>query len=179
VTLIEVSVVVALSSIVMGIVISLAIALQQSDRKLRWNGVHTERLTALAETLRTDIRAASDVSVSTEKTLVVASAGVGETRYELTAMGCRRIVADVSAEAGSRRDFFAIDGAHSWIVERGTPGRRPLILVRMHYAKDEDGSERAAPLLVYAALGADLQAVVAPSSQAGGDAIEREREEFE
>ena len=162
----------------MGIVISLAIALQQSDRKLRWNGIHAERLTALAETLRTDIRAASDVSVSTEKTLVVASAGVGETRYELTAKGCRRI-ADASAEAGSRRDFFAIEGAESWIVERGTPGRRPLILVRMHYAEDEDGSGGPAPLLVYAALGADLQAVVAPSSQAGGDAIEPEREEIE
>jgi hypothetical protein len=51
--------------------------------------------------------------------------------------------------------LFAVGEAARWQVERMASGRRPLVAVTLEQPADH-GQTRAAPLLVYAALGADL-----------------------
>jgi hypothetical protein len=164
-TLIEVTVVVALSSIVMGIVISLTVALKQKDRAMRAFAVESERLSELSETLRTDVRRANDLSRPADTMLVMSSPNNSQIQYELTASGCRRTVTK-PGEAPTHVDLFAIGPAASWTIEQGPRGRRPLYIVTLHrLASAGDGESRVAPMLVYAALGADLPptAIVSPT----------------
>jgi hypothetical protein len=155
ITLLEVLVVVALSSLVMGVVVSFAIALQQSDRNVRSFFVRIERLSELAEALRTDIRRAADASLASEKKLAITLASGGEIQYELGESGCQRVVT-TDDKTPATREFFAVGACESWTLEHGTPGRRPLVMVTMRYAEtDKEAKSGPAPLLVYAALGAD------------------------
>jgi hypothetical protein len=160
-TLPEVMVGVALSSIVMGVLISLAIALKQRDRAIRSFAVESERRCELAELLRTDIRRAARVSLPDAMALVVTRPDGGETRYELTRAGCKRTVAD-SGGGKPRFDLFTVGSVTSWSLEPGPRGRRPLFAVTLNRASQKaDKDSRRVPLLVYAALGADLPSTAA------------------
>jgi hypothetical protein len=185
-TLIEVMVVVVLSSLVMGVMISFAVALQRSDRNVRGYAVRVERLSELGAALRSDLRQATDASLPETKTLAIKLAGGREIDYELADGGCRR-VSDAD-QLWPDREFFAIGAAESWTLERGATGRRPLIMVTMHFAKeDKDRESKPVPLLVYAALGADLPNVIASlpisseneTEQKPGDVEQEEAEEAE
>jgi hypothetical protein len=149
-------VVVALSTIIMGAVISLLVALMQRDQSIRLFAVQCQRQSELAEMLRADIRQAEDVSLPAETMLVVTAPDGGQTRYELAATGCRRIV----TRPGEQRPgivWFAIGPALSWVLEKGPPGQRPLLMVTLTYSNAESGKGSARfPMLVYAALGGDL-----------------------
>jgi prepilin-type N-terminal cleavage/methylation domain-containing protein len=156
-SLIEVLVAVAISSLLMGIVVSLMLGLKQWDRVSRTNSVRSEQLLRLAGVLRTDIRAGRDVLVSVEGPLVVMTASGEQLRYELGADGCRRTVV-APGDAAPRTDLFAIGQAANWIVERKATSRRPLVAVTLANAaaEGERGGPRLLPFLVCAAMGADL-----------------------
>jgi hypothetical protein len=155
-TLPEVIVAVTLSSIVLSVLISFTIALKQRDRTIRSFGVESERRRELAELLRTDIRDAVDVSLPSKTTLVVKRPGDSEIRYELTANGCNRTVVEPT---GSKAQFdsYAVGAAISWSLEQGPAGRRPLFVVTMNRRPRSSATDAGSvPLLVYAALGADV-----------------------
>jgi hypothetical protein len=177
-TLIEVMVVVVLSSLVMGVVISFAVALQRSDRNVRAYAVRGERLSELGAALRSDLRQATEVSLPEPKTLALKLAGGREIDYELADGGCRRVSG--AEQLWPDREFFAIGAAESWTLERAVTGRRPLIILTMSVAKhDKDRESQPAPMLVYAALGADLPGAVAPIQQSNGNESQQKTEEEE
>ena len=177
-TLIEVLVVVVLSSLVMGVVISFAVALQQSDRKVSASAVRGERWSELGAALRSDLRLAAEASLPEPKTLAIKLAGGREINYELVDGGCRRVGG--AADPFPDREFFAIGAVKSWTLDRGTTGRRPMIMATLNFAKnDKEHESQPAPMLVYAALGADLPNVVAPLPILNEDESERNTEEVE
>jgi hypothetical protein len=160
-TLPEVMVAVTLSSLVMGVLITLTIALKQRDRTIRSFAVESERRGELAELLRTDIRSATGVSLASATMLVVKRPGGGEVRYDLAASGCNRTVVEPN---GSKVQFdsYVVGTATSWSLAPGPAGRRPLFVVTLNRSPgSKDTEARQIPLLVYGALGADLPAGVA------------------
>jgi hypothetical protein len=157
-TLPEVMVGVALSSIVMGVLISLTIALKQRDRAIHSFAVESDGRCKLAELLRADIRSAIDVSISDHTMLVVTRSDGGEVRYELTPAGCKRSVSEPT-RGRPRIDLFTIGKAAAWKLEMGPHGRRPLFVVTLNRALQAIGDDSpTVSLLVYAALGADVPA---------------------
>jgi hypothetical protein len=157
-SLIEVTTAVAVSSLLMGTVVSLAIALKRADRNVRLANIHSARLIELAEMLRLDIRQGTGITLSENKALVISSAGGGESRYELGPQGCERSLG-VPGDKKMGRDLFAIGPADSWSIDERAPGRHPLYIVTLNRPKlDEDAKPRQMPLVIYAALGADLPA---------------------
>jgi prepilin-type N-terminal cleavage/methylation domain-containing protein len=154
-TLIEILVVVALSSIVMSVVVAVLVALIQKDRQVRLFGVHSERQGDLAEMIRTDIRAADDVSLAAQTVLLIEAPDKRQTRYELTAGGCKRILSEPGLEK-PRIDFYAIGPAIAWSLRQGPAGRRPLYIASLHRSTKNHKQSMAMPFFVYAALGADL-----------------------
>jgi hypothetical protein len=156
ITLIEILVVAALASIVMGVVVSVFVAILKQDRKVRRFAVEGERQFDLAESIRTDIRSASEVSLAAQTVLLIIAPNERETRYELTAGGCRRIVAKPGVDK-PRVDFFAVGPAVAWSLKQGPSGRLPLYIASLHRRVASDKNQSPAmPFFVYAALGADL-----------------------
>jgi hypothetical protein len=138
------------------VVISLLVSLRQWDRRLREGSARIEQALRLAQTMRTDIRQGTNVSLPAKDTLVITSNGNTETRYELAADGCRRTVG-IADKAATTRDLFSIGNASIWSLENGPPGRRRMIIVSFDRSDAaDDRPARPVPLLVYAALGADL-----------------------
>jgi prepilin-type N-terminal cleavage/methylation domain-containing protein len=155
-SLIEMLVVVALSSLLMGVVVSLMLGLRQWDRLSQTNNTRNEQLLRLATALRSDIRAGADVLVSVEGPLVVMTAAGEQLRYELISEGCRRtVIAPGTTEP--RVDLFAIGKAAKWNVERKVAGKRPLVAVMLEQDvhRNDPAARPLLPFLVYAALGAD------------------------
>jgi hypothetical protein len=171
-TLIEVLVVVVLSSLVMGVVIPFAVALQRSDRNARAFAIRGDRSFELASALRSDLRQATDASLPSPKTLAINLAGGREIEYELVDGGCRR-VGRATDRSLAEREYFAIGASESWTLERTATGICPLIMLTVNFAEtDKERQSQPAPLLVYAALGADLPDVVAPLLQSNGNESE-------
>ena len=158
-TLVEIMVVVALSSLLMGVAISLGIALKQADRGMRQADLRSDRWGALAETLRADIRQAVDVSRASAKSLVVSMPDGRDVRYEVGQDGCERIVMS-PGEPRAGKDLFEVGPADAWELEAGTTGRHRLLIVTMERLalsqRQKPTTRRSVPLVVYAALGADL-----------------------
>jgi type II secretory pathway component PulJ len=165
-SLVEMVVVVGLSTLLMGIVVSLMFGLREWDRLSRVNSVRNEQLLRLAGVLREDIRSGSEVHVADDGPLVVLTASGEQSRYELRPEGCVRTVAH-SGEAERLGDLFAVGVASRWIVKQESGGRRPLVEVTIEAksASDSPDKRRLLPFLVYAALGADLAAVEPPIEQ--------------
>ena len=177
-TLIEILVVVVLSSLVMGVIVTFAVALQRSDRNVRSLAVRGEQRSELAESLRSDIRRSAQVSLTSAKKLAMKLADGGEIQYELVDRGCRRIV---NAGGDSpERGLFAVGDAESWELEQEEAGRRPLLIVTLHSTKADKKSKMDSPsLLVYAALGADLPSVLVGVSQAIENQTKLDEEDVE
>ena len=100
-SLVEMLVVIALSSLVLGLVISLMISLRDFDRLSSTKNTRNAQLLRLADTLRGDIRRGNDVSLSVEGPLVVMTASGEQLRYELGPDGCRRTVIKPGAARSS------------------------------------------------------------------------------
>jgi prepilin-type N-terminal cleavage/methylation domain-containing protein len=164
-SLVEMLVVIALSSLVLGVVVSLMIELRQWDRLCRTTSTRNEQLLRLASTLRSDIRRGSDVLLSVEGPLVVMTASGEQLRYELGPEGCRRTVLARDA-AAPRDDLFAIGKASKWNVERRPEGRRPLlaITIRVEPKRNDPTAPPLMPFLVYASLGADASTLAAATN---------------
>jgi hypothetical protein len=152
-TLAEVMVTVALSTIVMGVVTSLLVGLRNRDRDLRDHATQSEHSLRLIETLRSDIRAGNDVASPNERVLHIRSNGNAQVQYELTAEGCRR--AKTSSDGNtSSSDLYSIGPAVSWTIDRRNNGRRPMLAITLHRAGGKQATP-ASPLIVYAIEGAD------------------------
>jgi prepilin-type N-terminal cleavage/methylation domain-containing protein len=158
-SLVEVLVVVALSSLVLGVVISLLVGLRQWDRRFLGRAVECDRLIELADALRADIRRATEFGVPSERQLTITTSTGAETRYELGPRGCTR-TAETADAVGRRTELYAVGRAAAWHVERDATGRRPLVKVTLDRIGSETETPRRVPLLVYGALGADLFAEV-------------------
>jgi prepilin-type N-terminal cleavage/methylation domain-containing protein len=153
-TLAEIMVAVALSSILLGMVISLAVSLQQWDRRLRGNGVRSDNVAQLGEILRSDIRHATEVTMPEQEVIIVTSPDQAKVKYELKPDGCRRTMTPAGSAAESH-ELFAIGSGTSWQVERDTSGRRPAIAVTLSKSPEDDQARNGSNMYVYAALGAD------------------------
>ena len=165
-TLVEVMVVVAVSTVLLSLVVTLAISLKQADRRMRHHGVTSARLVVVAERLRSDIRRGTDVSPSAGNVLVVTGTGGEQQRYELGPEGCRRSVVK-PGEVAPRGDLFAIGPAASWTIDEDAAGRHTLFIVTLNRPEPDDVNkrQRGMPLLVYAALGADLPVAAGSASE--------------
>jgi prepilin-type N-terminal cleavage/methylation domain-containing protein len=155
-SLVEMLVVIALSAMVMGVVVSLMLELRQWDRLCRVKNTRNEQLLRLSTTLRSDIRRGNDVLLSVAGPLVVMTASGEQFRYELGPEGCRRTVV-TRDDPVPRDDLFAIGRASKWNVERRPAGRRPLLSVTIENGevRRDPAAPRLIPFLVYASLGAD------------------------
>jgi prepilin-type N-terminal cleavage/methylation domain-containing protein len=162
-TLVEVSVVAALSSILLGVVISFTVGLRQWDRRFREHGLHNEQAARLSNCIRDDIRQAREVSLLAESVLVITAPDESQTRYELQPDGCRRVVKQPRGASDKKVESFNIGPAKSWRLEHGAPGRLPAIIVWLEGSRP-DKSSVGSILFVYAALGANLPT---PPTKAG------------
>ena len=155
-SLVEMLIVIAISSLVVAIVVSLMISLQKFNRNSVANNAHSDQLLRLAETLRSDIRAGNDVRLTDEGPLLVTGSTGKEVRYELTADGCRR-TATTPAGDETRTDLFTIGKATKWNLEQLAPGRQPLVAVTLSQPVNKNASEahELLPFVVLAAVGAD------------------------
>jgi hypothetical protein len=106
--------------------------------------------------IRTDIRAADDVSLAAQTVLLIEAPNEREIRYELTALGCKRIVNEPGRGKPSV-DFYAVGPALSWSLEQGPSGRLPLYIASLQRSIATKKQSAAMPFFVYAALGADRQ----------------------
>jgi hypothetical protein len=156
-SLVEVMLVVALTSILLGIVINFAFGLRHFDYKMRDNAVQSEQLAELAERIRGDARRATDVSLTRKEILVVSRPNNTRVRYELRPEGCQRI-ADNSADKHPRNELFAIGPSASWRIENSAPGRRRGIVVSLLGSQPDQSETAPTLLLLYATLGAELPA---------------------
>lgn len=163
-TLVEVMVVVAVATMVMGVVISVMISLRQWDRRLREGNLHAEQTLRLAERMRSDIRRAIGVSARSKEVVTVEFADNSQARYELAPEGCLRTVT-AAGGAESSRDLFSVGPATDWLVETGPTGKRGAIVVTLKRDEIEDAHNHFAPLLVFAALGADLRPLPPPANE--------------
>lgn len=155
-TLVEVMVVVTLSILILGLATSLFVAVQRRDFRIRGFAVEWERHAALVEQLRIDLRGATRASLADKGVLLVEQPGSRQIRYELSASGCRRS-AQEPGQTTPRVEMFAVSRADAWTLEPGPPGRRQMFVVSLRRGeRSEAPVGTKAPLLVYAALGADL-----------------------
>jgi prepilin-type N-terminal cleavage/methylation domain-containing protein len=152
-TLLEIMVAVAVTSLVAGVAISLLVGLRDWDSNLRRQSIHNEQMLRLSEALRSDIRQAVDVTLPSSDALVIRAENERLTRYELSPDGCRRIVTTPS-EAKPVIDAFNVGPSTSWSLAQGAPGRHTLFAVTFHRSSPNN-EERHDPLIVHAAAGAD------------------------
>jgi len=153
-SLVEVMVVVALSSILLGVAMSLAVSLQQWDSRFRDHLVCSDQLAQLADSIRSDIRAAANVSLPTKDSLVISAIDQSEIRYELRPDRCERIVKR-TPDSKENRSPFSIGSAAAWTIEDGTPGRRSTTIVSLMRLDAGEPAADSALIVVYAILGAD------------------------
>ena len=154
----EVMVVVAISSILLGVVVTMLIGVRQWDRKFRNHGVHSDQLARLSSSIRADARRAADVTLPSANTLVVTAADKSQTRYELAADGCRRIIKRTVDGPDEQANLYTIGPSQSWTLERGAPGRLPTTIVSLTSPSSDKSVTDVVLLYVCAAVGADLPA---------------------
>jgi prepilin-type N-terminal cleavage/methylation domain-containing protein len=155
-TLIEVMVVATLTSILLGVMTSLAISLQQWDRRFRTTGLRFENQARLAEVLRSDVRNADNVSVPEKGAFILTSHDHYQKRYKLRPDGCERVVANAKNATESHEEFtIGMNG--SWQVETDSSGRQPAVVVSFDESPTTGSKGIWSPnMYVYATLGADV-----------------------
>jgi prepilin-type N-terminal cleavage/methylation domain-containing protein len=154
-TLAELMMVAALLSMLLAFVASYLVGMHRYDAKFRKGELNSMQLNRLADSVRTDIRLSSAVSLADDQVLLVAMLDGHEIRYELVAEGCRRSAGNPN-DAATRFDLFRVPLASAWMLEVGPPGRRPLQVVSLRSKERVPGQPSRVLLLVHAALGADL-----------------------
>src|SRR5690349_8911620 len=106
-TLVEVMVAVALTTILLSVVASLTVGLQQWDRRFRTTNVRLDNQARLAEVLRSDIRNADDLSQPEKETFVLTSHNQRQIRYKFRPDGCERVVT-AATNATESNEMFTI-----------------------------------------------------------------------
>jgi type II secretory pathway pseudopilin PulG len=152
ITLVEVCVVMALSAVLLGMAVALLAGLLRWDYRFRDQGVRAEQLALLSETMRSDIRDATDVTLAAKETLVVTGADQRTTRYELTPAGCERTV-KLGDDANLQRELFGIGTSVHWNLEAASGGATPTMFVMLERSDRENNFTQ---LLLAASRGANL-----------------------
>jgi hypothetical protein len=151
-TLIEMMVVVTLTTLLLGVVITFAFNLRRWDFQTRNHGLHLDQLQRLSESIRGDTGQAVAVSLVGANTLVITNTDKAETLYELVPEGCQRIEKDAAQKLKSR-ELFTIGTVDSWELERDDSGRRPAAIVTLKPSDPADTKDvLRVPLAVYAVL---------------------------
>ena len=164
ISIVEITVAVSLSSIVLGLVVSLAIALQQMDRRMQHRGIEREQQLRLVESIRIDIRRAADVASPGDDMLVVRLANKGRSEYVIRNGEINRTVISDGGDV-IRKESFGIRAAESWSTERDDSGGRPLITISLKRGAIKKAHQTGMPFMVVAVLGADLlEAMIANGS---------------
>lgn len=161
-SLIEVCVVMAVSVVVLGSATALLVGLHRWDQRFRDQGVRTEQLALLSETIRSDIRAATDVALSDRETLTVKGADERTIRYALTSAGCERTIR-LGIEPIKQRDLYRVGADLHWQLEPPAGEATSATTVIL----ERPSRDTPATLLFVAAIrGADLPpAVASPQSE--------------
>ena len=152
----EVMVVMTVSTILLGVAVSLLTGLRKWDRELRESNVQRDHLLRLTETLRKDVRGGIEVSAPAEGVLLIRSPDGIRIQYNIQSDGCRRTITRQD-EAAPQADFFAVGPATNWKLENDVSNGRLLAMISLVRPVTE-GKKRLVPLIVYAALGQDLPA---------------------
>jgi prepilin-type N-terminal cleavage/methylation domain-containing protein len=153
-TLAEILVVVALLSMLLAFVTSFLVGLHRYDVKFRKGELRRAQMARLTETIRSDIRQGSTVSLPTDQILLVTTSDGREIRYEIIQEGCRRTASELGV-VPPMVDVYRIGPAESWTLNTGPPGRQPLYVVSLRSKKKTEGVPGSVSALVQAALGAD------------------------
>ena len=154
-TLVELLAVTTLVAILLSIVVTLAVRLRQWDRQVRDHSQHANQLADLAESIRTDVRRATSVTLPEKNIIAIEGPDSREARYELQRGGCRR-VSKTPGETSARTESFAIGPADSWKLDSAAPGRRPAYTITLERSDTDNATSRSAPFFVYASLGGEL-----------------------
>jgi len=149
-SLVEVLVVVALMSVLLATMTSIAVRLRQWDRQMRDNSVHSDQLTALAESLRSDATSGAELKLVSKDTLAIEGTDRRETRYTLRPDGCQREVKSADSKSRSA-NMFTIGRFETWKLEPGPTGRHSAYAISLAHSDSEQAIARV-PLFVYAVL---------------------------
>jgi prepilin-type N-terminal cleavage/methylation domain-containing protein len=162
-TLIEMLVVVTLSTILLGVVVSLLQGLLKRDQAARSGSQQIEQTFALAERIRDDVRRGVDVSLPAAQVLEIRLPGGRLSRYSLDSAGCRRTVMPVGAGKAYTDVYCAVHG-DAWRIDRGDIGRWPLVSITLEQTSPGERPAAGPALSVAGALGADLDLGAKPSA---------------
>jgi type II secretory pathway pseudopilin PulG len=154
-TLVELLAVVALVSILLTVVGTLAVHLRQWDRQVRDHRQHTSQLAVLAEKMRADVRRSTNITLPAKNTVAIDGPESREISYELEFGLCRRMV-KTRGEQSPKIETFAIGPVDGWKLETAAPGRRPAYTISLERSDSDKATSRQAAFFVYAALGSDL-----------------------
>jgi hypothetical protein len=152
-SLAEVMVVTAMTTILFGVALSLLISLRDWDQGMRRESRQNEQSMRLSEALRSDIRRAVEVTAPSPEAIVIRLLSDARVRYELSDRGCRRIES-MPGETAPRSDWFDIGDATAWSFTPAAPGRRPAFTIRLQQS-EAPADKRLPMMLVHAAQGAD------------------------
>jgi len=153
-TLIEAMVVVTVMSLIVGVALSLLVSLRNWDRTARDRNARNDQLIRLAEMLRTDIREAREVSMPSERTLLIEQPDNQRIEYELGDSGSCRRTKRQGESAEPIVDSFTVGPASAWALDRNDAGAQPSLAILI--ARPSQTERLPAPLLVRATLAADL-----------------------
>jgi prepilin-type N-terminal cleavage/methylation domain-containing protein len=154
-TLVEIMVAVALTSVLLSVVISVSVGLQRWDSRFRSDRARRANLNQLAEMIRSDVRRAAAAPVAEQDRLVLTLPDQREIHYELQPDCCWRTIAQPGNTTESKVPYM-IGKDNSWGVERVPSGRWPAIEVSLEGPAARDNGIQLPTLYVYASLGADL-----------------------
>jgi hypothetical protein len=152
-SLIELCVVMAVSFVVLGAATSLLVGLNRWNYRFRDQAVRAEQLALLSETIRSEIRDATDVSLPARDSLRIAGPDERTIRYTLTPAGCERTV-QVGDDPVESRDLFRVGENLVWKLEP-VAADAPLTVIVTLERNDRDAA--ATQLLIAATRGADLE----------------------
>ena len=156
-TLVEVSVAIALSAFLLGIGISLVARLQRWDVQFRDDSMTVEQLANLGELIRRDVRAAVDVSLVSKQVLIASAPGDRQIRYELSTLGCQRVVEQPVGEE-ERRELFRVGSGVMWTLIASSGDSRQNVTITLEQPQPETSGTNTVRLLASANRGADLPA---------------------
>jgi prepilin-type N-terminal cleavage/methylation domain-containing protein len=154
-TLVEVSVAVAVSALLLGIAVSLMVRLQRWDLRFRDDATTNSQVALLGETIRGDIRAATDVALASEHALIITGPNQRQMRYELTSPGCQRIVEQPVGKE-ERRELYRLQPELVWTLDSTAGSTGPNILVTLEQRSSDPTGKNMVRLVASANRGADL-----------------------
>lgn len=150
VSLIEMIAVIALLSIVMGVVLSLFVSFGQWDRRMHDGHLRIAQTMRLVEQLRTDIRMAEGVT-DQDGTLAVTMPRGAVITYQLKDHGCERTVNEPQEKP--QTDEFVIGQRDSLTLDIRQEGLRPLVLITI--GPHSGDATKHMPIVACGALGVD------------------------